>query len=289
MPQGKPGKPATAQRTCTTFTHVLSAASKDARIRATPPIPLAPCLFEVRIRLPSISYIVARSFPGDVIGCENKLPWHLRSDLQRFKQLTLGHVLVMGRKTMISVGRPLPGRVNLVLSRTPEADLRNTFWQVDDTMLLWAKNVENAIFLADVISIAKDKSDFFVIGGSEMFSLFNRFFNKVYLTQVFTNTPPQGDAFWNYTFDGRQWRTVQEQDFRAGAHDEYASRFTIYERRTKTVRYVDARDFYTEAETKQRWLAEYLGVARSRASSPDDLPPPYQYKMSYEAVDSTSG
>src|SRR5215470_13252515 len=118
------------------------------------------------MRLPSISYVVARSWPDSIIGRRNVMPWHLRTDLQRFKTITIGHPIIMGRKTFLSIGRALPGRVNIVLSRGAEFDPNNGLWHHDETMLLWAENRESALFFADVISIAKEKSDFFVIGGA---------------------------------------------------------------------------------------------------------------------------
>src|SRR6266852_4875040 len=119
------------------------------------------------VPMPSLSFIVARSRPRNVIGCDNKLPWHLKSDLTRFKKITMGHVIIMGRKTFQSIGRVLPGRTNLVLSRhSPEVEQR-TIWSLNETNLLWSKSREEALFLADFISIAREKSDFFVIGGGE--------------------------------------------------------------------------------------------------------------------------
>ena len=140
----------------------------------------------MRISLPSISYVVARSWPDSIIGRNNELPWHLRTDLQRFKAITLSHPIIMGKKTHLSIGRALPGRVNIVLSRASEFSLNSNFWQHDETMLLFAENRESALFFADVISIATGKTDFFVIGGGEMYRIFEDLFNKVYLTEVMT-------------------------------------------------------------------------------------------------------
>jgi dihydrofolate reductase len=239
----------------------------------------------LRIRLPSISYIVARSRPGAVIGCENKLPWHLSSDLKRFKERTLGHVVIMGRKTLLSIGKPLPGRMNIVLSRTPVSDRQNTFWHLQETAVLWAENVRTALFLADVMSIAKEKKDFFVIGGSEMFEAFFEFVNKVYLTEVFTKKAPKGDAFWKFEFDLRQWQIEEEIELPSGPRDDYASRFTVYGRRFKTVRYIDPAEQYTDIRTKKDWVARQLDLiekigARHRNET---LSIPYQYEMFSEA------
>jgi dihydrofolate reductase len=79
----------------------------------------------------------------------------------------MGHVIVMGRNTFASIGRPLPGRVNIVLSSQPLADGRNQFWDFGETTLLWAKSREDALFLADIISLVKEMKQFFVIGGQQ--------------------------------------------------------------------------------------------------------------------------
>lgn len=237
--------------------------------------------------MPSISCVVARSYPQMVIGCDNNLPWHLRTDLRRFKQITLGSVIIMGRKTYLSIGKPLPGRTNLVLSRTPEPDMRNTFWNIDDTMLLWAPNFENALFDADIISIIKERKEIFVIGGSEMFTMFRKFINRIHLTEVFDQRDYSGRnaAFFDLQFDHRQWKTMEEQDIPAGPHDDFATRYIVLERRDKTVRYLELDHFYTEAEVKKTWLSEQVKFIQSSASEQKTLIPPHQYTMLTETSD----
>ncbi|MGI9464727.1 MAG: dihydrofolate reductase, partial [Aestuariivirgaceae bacterium] len=92
-----------------------------------------------RVTMPSISFIVARSYPGNVIGCENELPWSLKTDLKNFRTITTGHVVVMGRKTLESIGKPLPNRTNVVLSREESKKSNGVYW---------AGNVEDALFIA---------------------------------------------------------------------------------------------------------------------------------------------
>ena len=189
-----------------------------------------------RVRLPSISLIVARSYPGNVIGYNNSLPWHIKTDLKRFKRLTTGHAVIMGRSTFESIGHPLPNRSNIVMSKNPP--LTNTKWlQFDDvTQLYWTDRQEDALFVADIISIWRGVDDIFVVGGEKMYDLFDKLVNKVYLTDVFTEV--RGDAFFTKTFDKRDWKYLSEQDFpRNYEGDEVSHRFSIYERRERQFRY----------------------------------------------------
>ena len=211
------------------------------------------------VRLPSISFVVARSYPAHVIGCENRLPWRLKADLQRFKKITLGHVVVMGRNTFDSIGRPLPGRVNIILSRRPSNDRENSIWNLQDTSLLWASSREDVIYLADILSLAADKKEFFMIGGDQMYQLFEDLGNRVHLTEVFTPMMREdGDAYFDKEFDGRKWKTLEEVEVPKGPDDEYPSRYTLYDRRIKTVRYVDLEDYYTYAIDRKVWVNEQL-------------------------------
>ena len=219
--------------------------------------PIQEAVMPVSLRLPSITYVVARSSPDNVIGRKNQLPWHLRTDLQRFKKITMGHVIIMGRNTFASIGRPLPGRVNIVLSSQPVADSRNQFWNFGETTLLWARSREDALFLADIISLAKEKKEFFVIGGQQLYSAFEDLFNKVHLTEVFTASPAQpGDASFSFKIDRRQWKILEETEVPAGPHDELPSRYSALERKIKTVRYVDLQDYYTDREARNLWIKE---------------------------------
>lgn len=238
----------------------------------------------MRIKLPSISYVVARSWPDSIIGRNNALPWHLRTDLQRFKEITLNHAIIMGRKTYLSIGRPLPRRVNIVLSRTSEFDARNSFWQSGDTISIWTENRESALFFADVLSIAKEQSDFFVIGGAEMYRVFGDLFNKIYLTEVLTGdrvSREPTDAVFDYPIDNRKWLTVESRDVPAGPNDDYPSKFTILERKAKYVRYVEVRDYYTELQSKKSWLSHQLQLfdEATLASAGKPISVQYQYQL----------
>ena len=238
------------------------------------------------LTLPSISYVVARSLPGFVIGNENKLPWKLQTDLKRFREITFGHPVIMGRKTHLSIGRPLPGRTNIVLSRKSSEKIENDFWQKTETSVVWAGDLASALYFADVISIAKNKRDIFVIGGAEMYNIFYKLFNKIYLTEVLTGKKLPGDATFEFRIDKRQWGTFEDLHFPAGPQDQYPSRYRVLERKRKWVRYVEINEFYTDAVAKQRWVSRQLDLFKDCTSHNVHSPfvIPCQFKMFEEPL-----
>jgi dihydrofolate reductase len=172
--------------------------------------------------MPSATYIVARSHPDHVIGVDNRLPWRLKTDLQPFKRRTMGHAIVMGRKTLESIGnRPLPGRLNIVLSRTPIAEREG---------LQWARDPETALLLADAYSIINRNKQFFVIGGEKIYDVFFKYVNTVWLTEVFCGRI-NGDAKFPYEFPTSDWRTPFEWDFPKSEVDEWGFRISWRARR----------------------------------------------------------
>ncbi len=140
-----------------------------------------------------ITLILARAENG-VIGREGKLPWHLPADLKRFKALTMGQPMVMGRKTFESFPAPLPGRRHIVLTR-------DTGWSADGAEV--AHSVDAALALAGDGDVA-------VIGGAEVFALFEPVADRVELTEV--RASPEGDAVVP-GFTG--WREVAREDHAA--------------------------------------------------------------------------
>jgi dihydrofolate reductase len=202
--------------------------------------------------MPSISYIVARSYPGNVIGRENQLPWRLRSDLRRFREITSGHAVIMGRKTFESIGRPLPNRLNIVLSKSNIPNSSSLF----PGGVSWVNSVNDAVHAADHFSILNEKKNFFVIGGDVIYKLLGRQVNTVYLTEVMS-AQISGDAWFDMEFDRRQWRTTFEEDFPRTAEDQYPSRFSILERKDRYVRILDIRDFYTDKAITDEWIEKF--------------------------------
>ena len=158
-----------------------------------------------------ISIIVAVA-ANNVIGGENKLLWHIREDLQRFKTLTSGHAVVMGRKTWESLGRPLPNRTNIVITRNPD-------YEPDGALV--AQSLEAAI------ELAKGDGEIFVIGGGEIYRQAMSIADRLYITHVECNY--EGDTTFPDIL-AEQWRVVEESRFERGEKYEYPFRFTNYER-----------------------------------------------------------
>ena len=212
-----------------------------------------------RARMPSLSLIVARSSPGDVIGSDNKLPWRLKSDLKRFRRITTGHVVIMGRKTFESIGRPLPNRTNIVLSRNTALTNSGEIDFDGGAQLYWTNTFEDALLIADIVSICRDQKDIFVIGGETMYDLIsaNDFVNRVYLTEVFADI--RGDAYFRARFPRTEWKLVSEEDFsRNHEGDEYAYRFSVYERKNRRNRYEFVSRFFSDRVKKDEWLSRQI-------------------------------
>ena len=206
-----------------------------------------------RVRLPSISFIVARSYPGNVIGYRNKLPWHIKSDLKRFKRITTGHAIIMGRSTFKSIGRALPDRANIVMTRSNNLSNASAISYDNGTQLYWAATREDALFAADVISICREKEVLFVIGGETMYALFDDLVNRVYLTEVFEDFA--GDAFFKKTFPLKKWKTLTEEDYSKNYEgDEFSHKFSILQRRERKYRSEFVSKFFTDTLEKSEWL-----------------------------------
>ena len=158
-----------------------------------------------------ISIIVAVA-ANNVIGGENKLLWHIKEDLQRFKSLTSGHAVIMGRKTWESLGRPLPNRTNIVITRNPDYKPEGA---------LVASSLESALELA-----GQDEEKF-IIGGGEIYRQAMVLADKLYITHV--ECSYEGDTTFPEIL-AEQWRVTEEVRFERGEKYEYPFRFTNYER-----------------------------------------------------------
>jgi dihydrofolate reductase len=158
-----------------------------------------------------VSGIVAMAENG-VIGRKNRLPWHLPDDLQNFKRLTMGHSLVMGRKTFESIGRALPGRRSIVVTR-------QAGYKVPVGVVV-AGSVEEALELAE-------GSEVFVVGGSAIYREALPRITRLYVTLVETHV--EGDAFFPELEPG-EWRVVSEQAHPSDERHEFAFRFRVLER-----------------------------------------------------------
>ena len=131
-----------------------------------------------------ISLIVAVSRNG-AIGLNNQLPWYLPEDLKYFKSVTMGKPLIMGRKTFDSIGRPLPGRANIVLTRDPQ-------WTSDGVKVV--QSVEQALVAGEIACETADVDEIMVIGGEQIYRMTIDLADRIYLTQV--DTDAEGDAFF---------------------------------------------------------------------------------------------
>ncbi len=162
-----------------------------------------------------ISIIVAVSENG-VIGRDGGLPWHLSADLKRFRQLTMGHTIVMGRRTWESIGRALPGRTMIVVSRQA-----NFHAPVEGIRV--ANSLENALQIAS----ANGEEEAFVIGGGQLYAEALPRANRLYLTRVHAEV--DGDTQFP-VFDLSEWRLVSTEPHAADAKNDYSFSFEVYER-----------------------------------------------------------
>jgi dihydrofolate reductase len=159
---------------------------------------------------PAITLIVARAQNG-VIGRDGKLPWHLPADLKRFKALTMGSVMVMGRKTFDSLPGLLPGRRHVVLTRSSS-------WNAEGAGV--AQGIEEALVLAAGQPVS-------VIGGAEIFDLFGPLADRIELTEVLADVP--GDTIIGDPRENGDWRATSSVEHPA-AGGQPAFRFVTLER-----------------------------------------------------------
>jgi dihydrofolate reductase len=161
--------------------------------------------------------IVAALSENGVIGRGNTLPWHLPADLQRFKRLTSGHTVIMGRKTFESIGRkPLPGRPNIVVSRSSE---------------LAADGVVVVPDLPQALDLAQREEEVFVLGGAGIFAAALPLADRLELTRVHAIIP--GDVFFP-KFNPADWKLVQDEKHPADDQHAYPFSFLSYERRGRS-------------------------------------------------------
>jgi len=148
------------------------------------------------------------------IGRGNALPWHLSADLQRFKALTLNKTIVMGRKTAESLGRALPKRRNIVLSRSGYVPF---------------EGMEAASSLEDVLTLCKDEAEICIIGGGEIYRLALPFATHLYLTHVETEVE-NADAFFPHV-DFKKWLVTPRERHAVDEKHAFAFEFVDYVRR----------------------------------------------------------
>lgn len=158
-----------------------------------------------------IALVVAMA-GNNAIGKDNQLLWHISEDLQFFKKLTLGGTVIMGRKTYESIGRPLPKRRNIVITRT-ESYL--------------ADGAEIVHSLEEALSIAESDEKVFIIGGGEIYRQAISFADMLYITKV--DRTYDADTFFP-DIEYSQWKEVDRVDFERGATYEYPFSFFTYKK-----------------------------------------------------------
>ncbi len=159
------------------------------------------------------SIIVAMA-KNRVIGANNTLPWHLPADLKHFKALTMGHHMIMGRKTFESIGRALPGRITVVVTR-------NTDYFVPDVIVV--NSLEAAI------SACGDDQEIFVIGGAELYRQAIDLADRIYLTEI--DADISGDTHFT-EFDRMLWHETERESHAPDAKNVHAYHFVMYDRKT---------------------------------------------------------
>ena len=156
-----------------------------------------------------IAFVVARDRRG-VIGKGGKLPWRLPDDMKHVRALTIGKPLIMGRRTYESIGRPLPDRTNIVLTRDPTFN---------------AEGVKIARTPDEALKLAGDAPEIIVFGGAEVFQQFMPMTDRIYLTEVEADVG--GDTY--FVPEG-EWKVIESEQHEADARHPYAFRFITLER-----------------------------------------------------------
>lgn len=159
-----------------------------------------------------ISAIVAVS-ENNVIGRDGHLPWHLSADLKRFKAITTGHSIILGRKNYDDVGRPLPNRTNYVLTR-------NVAFEAPGCEV--CGSLETALEKAS----AAGETECFIIGGAAIYEIAMPLVKKLYVTKVLADVA--GDVFFPAWGEG--WRMVSEEHFPADEKNDFPTAFQVWER-----------------------------------------------------------
>lgn len=160
-----------------------------------------------------VSAIVAAA-KNLVIGHNNQIPWYLPADLKYFKKVTSGHHVIMGRKSFESIGRPLPNRTNLVITRDP-------FFVATGCTVV--HSVEEALEIAE----ANGEKEAFIIGGGEIYRRSWQYLDRIYLTEV--DATPEGDVFFP-KMDEKDWRQLNREAYPADEKNEFDYAFLVLER-----------------------------------------------------------
>jgi len=155
--------------------------------------------------------IVAAS-TNNVIGVDGELPWHLSEDLKKFKAITMGKPMIMGRATYESIGRALPGRHSIVLSRQEGFE---------------AEGCDVVGSVTEALEIAGDVDEIMIIGGGKVYTDFLSMTDRIYLTRV--DATIEGDT-WLPELPENEWTLLESENFPAGEEQEYGFSFEVWAR-----------------------------------------------------------
>ncbi len=158
------------------------------------------------------SIIVAQS-QNHAIGINNTLPWHLPADLKRFKAITMGHHMIMGRKTYESIGKPLPGRTSIVITRNKDLQYEGC---------VMAHSLEEAFKIAE----RNNETEAFVIGGADLIKQAIESCDKLYLTTIHQDF--EGDTFLNEL--SSEWKVIEHADHTPDEKNLYSYSFITYKK-----------------------------------------------------------
>jgi dihydrofolate reductase len=158
--------------------------------------------------------IIAAVASNGVIGRQGDLPWHMPTDLRRFKRLTTGHHLVVGRKTWDEVGKPLPGRIMVVVTR-------------DRSFRPEGATVVHSVDAA--LSAARGDDEVFIAGGGEIYRQALPLADRLYITRIHANV--EGDTVFP-EIDENEWHVIDREDYDADERNPYPFSFLVYERRS---------------------------------------------------------
>ena len=156
--------------------------------------------------------IIAALGSNNVIGKKNSLPWHLPADLKHFKEMTTGKPVIMGKNTYDSIGRPLPNRVNIILT----SDIN---FKIEGAITVHS--------IEEALQAAGDVSEVMIMGGASIYKQFLPLADRLYITRVYNDF--EGDIYFP-EFDLKEWKETERVDHKADDKNPYNYSFFVYER-----------------------------------------------------------
>ena len=165
-----------------------------------------------------ISLIVAVAENG-VIGADGGLPWRLSSDLKTFRRLTLGKPIIMGRRTFQSIGKPLDGRDNIIVTRDP-------YFEASGVSVV--ASVAEALTLARILATTRGTDEIMIIGGADLYAVTLNIADRVYLTRV--HASPEGDRHFP-ALDLKEWVEIAREGLPKTRRDQFSATLFTFERK----------------------------------------------------------